>query len=317
MSLFRWWSSEDYLNREKFNLRGRIVLITGSSAGIGKETARDLALRGAIVIMANRNVEKTKQVIAQLFEEEGGSDKLTKERFVVRKLDLSELESVRTFANEIKKEFPVIDILINNAGYAYLGGFREKSADGFELTFQTNHLSHFLLTYLLIDNLLASPNHPRVIAVSSRAHWVISHNLDSLEPEYASSPFGGYKTYSFSKLCNVLFSKTLARKYEGQIWSCSLDPGIVSTEIWRYSFLTRSVSYLLYPFMKSEKQGAMTTIYCAVSDEARKQSGGFYENSRLVGDAKVCKDTKNEAKVWRESCRMLGITWDFPEKDAI
>ena len=312
MTSFLWQrSNEDYRDRGKYRLDGRVVLITGSSAGIGKETARDMALRGATVIMANRNLQKTEEVIAQLCQEEG--EKLAKEKFVVRKLDLSEFESVKIFANQIKSQFPVIDILINNAGYAFLGNFRERSVDGFELTLQTNHMSHFLLTFLLIDNILASPNCPRIINVSSRAHWVLSHDLDDLQPQYPNNAYGGYKAYSLSKLCNVLFTKTLSRKFEGKIRVYSLDPGIVSTEIWRYSSVMRGLHYLLYPIMKSEKQGALTTIYCAVSEDVIQHSGGFFENSRLVGHAKMCKDTKNEEKVWKETCRLLGVTWEFPE----
>ena len=128
-------SNEDYRDRGKYRLDGRVVLITGSSAGIGKETARDMALRGATVIMANRNLQKTEEVIAQLCQEEG--EKLAKEKFVVRKLDLSEFESVKLFANQIKSQFPVIDILINNAGQGDM--FRKEldlTVDGFERTFQ-------------------------------------------------------------------------------------------------------------------------------------------------------------------------------------
>ena len=151
----------DYLDREKYRLDGYVIVITGGSAGVGKEAARDLALRGAKVVMGNRDLEKSANVIAALRSEEG-EDKLPEDRLLARHLDLCDLASVRAFAEEVKKDFPVIDILINNAGK--MGGHREETDDGFESQFQTNHLGHFLLTHLLIDNILASERKPKVCA---------------------------------------------------------------------------------------------------------------------------------------------------------
>ena len=151
----------DYLDREKYRLDGYVIVITGGSAGVGKEAARDLALRGAKMVMGNRDLEKSADVIGTLRSQEG-EDKLPEDRILARHLDLCDLASVRAFAEEVKKEFPVIDILINNAGK--MGGHREETDDGFESQFQTNHLGHFLLTHLLIDNILASERKPKVCA---------------------------------------------------------------------------------------------------------------------------------------------------------
>ena len=305
MAFWRRISNDDYKDREKFRLDGRIVLVTGSSAGIGKETARDLALRGATIIMANRNIEKTEQVIAKLCEEEGGPEKLPKERFVVRKLDLSELESVRKFANEIKKEFPVIDILVNNAGQGDL--FRkevDQTVDGFERTFQVNHLSHFLLTYLLIDNVLASPNKPRIINVSSWGHTFYPMDFEDLD---CQKNFTGYRVYCVSKLANVLFTKSLARKYEGKLTTYTLHPGTVTTEIFRHSNILKGGVSLIKPFIKTEHDGALTTIYCAVSPQAGEENGLYYENSKVGKPSERAHDVTSQDKLWQMSCEMANI----------
>ena len=297
-----------YLDRETYHLNGRIVLITGASAGCGKETARDLALRGATIIMANRNLEKSRSVI-DTFREEEGYDKLPEERFVVKRLDLADLESVKQFAEEVKKEFPVIDILINNAGM--YDNVRQVTKDGYEAIFQTNHLGHFLLTYLLIENLLRSPNSPRIINVSSLGHKLASEKfLDDLQSE--AYKWDGFLSYCNTKLMNVLFTKKLAQMYLGKIRTYALHPGAVRTEIDRDSKLVQRIAKCMgfFGLLKTEKEGALTTIYCAVSRKAGQETGLYYADSCVKEPSKVAKNMDLREQLWKVSCELLDIQWD-------
>ena len=300
-------AKDAYLNRESYRLDGRIIIITGSSAGCGKETARDLALRGATIIMANRDLEKTNRVIATLREQEG-ADNLPEERFVVKKLDLCDLENVKQFAEEVKKEYPVIDILINNAGK--MGGPRQVTKDGFESQFQTNHLSHFLLTYLLIDNLLKSPNKPRVINLSSMAHDSGKASfIDDLQCE-KSYPSQGFGAYCNTKLMNILFTKSLAEKYSGKITAYAVHPGFVKSELARSSKFAQCF-YCCAGFMaKTERQGALTTIYCAVSHKAGDETGLYYADSKAKQPSKNARNMELAENLWKASCDLLKIKWE-------
>ena len=296
-----------YLDREKYNLKDRIVLITGSSAGCGKETARDLALRGATIIMANRDLEKTNRVIATLREQEG-AENLPEERFVVKKLDLCDLDNVKQFAEEVKNEYPVIDILINNAGK--MGGPRQVTQDGFESQFQTNHLGHFLLTHLLIDNIVNSTNKPKVINLSSSAHTNGKATfIDDLHSQnsYTQQGFG---TYCNTKLMNILFTKSLAAKYAGRLNAYAVHPGFVNSELGRSSKLAGWI-YFFTGFMgKTERQGALTTIYCAVSKKAEEETGSYYADSKVKEPSATAHDPELGQKLWERSCELLNIEWD-------
>ena len=246
------------MDREKFRLDGYIVLITGSSSGIGKETARDLALRGATIIMANRDLKKSERVVAQLRLEEG-EDKLPEDRFKIRRLDLVDFESVRAFAKTVCKEFPVIDILINNAGYAYYGGTQQFTKDGFEITFQTNHLGHFLLTSLIINNVLASERGPKIINISSVAHAGAEMDWNDLN---GCNNYGGFKAYAQSKLANVLFTKQLNELYRGRLNTYAVHPGLIATDIVRNdSFLYFGVKWFSWiPILINERQGKLLSV---------------------------------------------------------
>ena len=296
-----------YLDREAYPVAGRIILITGASAGVGKEAARDLALRGATIVMGNRDLEKSNRVIQALREEEG-NDKLPEGRIVVKRLDLADLESVRTFAEEIKREYPVIDVLINNAGK--MAGPRIVTKDGFESQFQTNHLGHFLLTHLLIDNIISSSNKPRIINLSSKAHESAKANfLEDLQCK-KSYPSQGFGAYCNTKLMNVLFTKSLAAKYAGKVNTYAVHPGFVKTELDRSSKISQCVYMLTGFFAKTEKQGALTTIYCTVSGKTSEETGLYYADSAVKEPTKIAKDPELAQKLWDASCELLNIKWE-------
>ena len=208
--------------RSKARLDGKTVVITGGNTGIGKETAIDLAGRNARVILACRSAEKGEKAAVEVREKSGNDD------VVFRQLDLASLTSVRQFAAKVLEEEPRIDILINNAGV--MACPHSKTEDGFEMQFGVNHLAHFLLTNLFLDRLKEAPS-ARIVNVSSLAHVMGSMNFDDLNWEKS---YDRWQAYGQSKLANILFTRSLAKRLEGtNVTVNSLHPGSIATELQR------------------------------------------------------------------------------------
>jgi len=213
--------------RSKALLKGKTVIITGANAGIGKETAVDLAKRNARVILACRSVEKGEKAAVEV-RERSGSDNI-----VFQQLDLASLTSVRQFAARILEEEPRLDILINNAGG--VGPPHMKTEDGFEMQFGVNHLGHFLLTNLLLDHLKQAPS-ARIVIVSSTAYKYARFDFDDLNLEKS---YDHFRTYANSKLANILFTHSLSKRLKGtNVTANVLHPGYVRTDITRHVFQT-------------------------------------------------------------------------------
>ena len=203
-------------------LDGKTVIITGANSGIGLETAVDLAKRNARVILACRSVERGEKAAVEVRKRSGNDN------VMFRQLDLASLDSVRKFVDKVLKEEPRIDILINNAGVLYLS--RTLTQDGFEMQFGVNHLGHFLLTNLLLDRIKEAPS-ARIVNVSSVAHAFGKIDFDNLNCEKAFSRWGAYGT---SKLANILFTRSLAKRLKGtNVTVNSLHPGTITTELSR------------------------------------------------------------------------------------
>nr|XP_019958729.1 PREDICTED: retinol dehydrogenase 12-like [Paralichthys olivaceus] len=220
------------------------------------------------------------------------------------KLDLADTKSIKEFAEAINKEEPKLNILINNAGVMVCP--YGQTADGFEMQIGVNHMGHFLLTHLLLD-LMKRSAPARIVTVSSMAHSWGAINLDDINSEKS---YNKAKAYSQSKLANVLFTHTLAKKLEGTgVTTYSLHPGVVQTDLWRHlsgpqQFIMRMVS----PFTKDSVQGAQTTIYCAVEPTLEKESGGYYSDCAPANCSAAGKDDDVAQKLWDLSCRLLSIT---------
>ena len=281
------------------SLKGKTVVITGGNTGIGKETAVDLAKRGARVIIGCRNMEKGKAALQEVQERSGSKD------VFLMKVDLASLDSVRKFADSILNSESRLDILINNAGV--MACDYQKTEDGFEMQFGTNHLGHFLLTMLLLDRLKRSAP-SRIINVSSSAHAMGSQkiNFDDIHFEKSYSAWGAYFN---SKLANVLFTRELSKRLEGtHVTANSLHPGAVSTDLQRHSVLS---STLVAPFrwylLKSAEQGAQTTIYCAVSEEMEGVSGRYLADCAIKEECKGAKDDDAARKLWDLSLKLVGL----------
>ncbi|KAG9345319.1 hypothetical protein JZ751_009865 [Albula glossodonta] len=283
--------------RSRARLDGKTVLITGANTGIGKETAKDMAQRGARVVMACRDLTRAEKAAADIRQATGNGN------VVVRHLDLASLYSVRQFAKEYLVTEERLDILINNAGVMMCPKWLTE--DGYETQLAVNHLGHFLLTNLLLPKLkLSSPS--RVVNVSSIAHRGGKIHFDDLC--FDKMPYNSLVSYRQSKLANVLFSRELAHRLRGTgVTSYSLHPGVIRTELSRHvetwfpmlKALLTAPSILL---MKTPWEGAQTSIYCAVTE-------GLEDNDcALKEPAPEGRDDLVAQRLWEVSARLVGYS---------
>ncbi|XP_017328387.1 retinol dehydrogenase 12 isoform X3 [Ictalurus punctatus] len=270
-------------------LDGKTVIITGANTGIGKETTRDLAKRGARIIMACRDTVKAEAALKEIVTESGNQN------VIIRKLDLADTKSIRAFAEVINNEEKQLHILINNAGVMMCP--YSKTADGFEMQFGVNHLGHFLLTLLLID-LLKKSAPSRIIILSSMAHSWGTIKLDDINSERS---YHSRRAYGQSKLANILCARSLAKRLKG----------IVRTELKRHMNLGLLCMWkMVRPFTKTSAQGAQTSIYCAVEPALDSHSGGYFSNCRPASCTRAARDDGTAQKLWDLSCQMLGVSWE-------
>lgn len=298
MQTIRSFFRANYSSEQR--LTGQTVLITGANTGIGKETAADLAKRGAKVIIACRDLQKAEAAVEEVIQRSNNQN------VVCMKLDLADTKSIREFAKAVNAAEPKLNILINNAGVMVCP--YGKTADGFEMQIGVNHMGHFLLTYLLLD-LIKRSAPSRIITVSSMAHSWGTINLEDINSEKG---YDKRRAYAQSKLANVLFTRALAKRLEGTgVTAYSLHPGVVQTDLWRHlngpqQFVMKMVS----PFTKTSAQGAQTTIYCAVEPTLENESGGYYSDCAPASCSAAGKDDELAQKLWELSCQMLAVQWD-------
>ena len=276
-----------------WKINDKTCLITGATSGIGKQTAIALARQGAKVIFTYRNEEKALETQKFITAETG-----TKSEMYY--CDFSSLNSIRSFAEKFKAEHQQLDVLINNAGI--WEPKRMLSADGIEMNFATNHLAPFLLTNLLLDLLVAS-NPARIINVASGAHKNVEINFDDLEMK---QNFGGFKAYSQSKLGNVLFTKSLARKLANKnVMVYCLHPGVVSTNI--FNNMGKFAASLMKLFLISPEKGAQTSIYLATVNEINSPSGSYFSRKKVVSSSRFSNSKEIADKLWDVSSKYVGL----------
>ncbi|CAH1246350.1 RDH14 [Branchiostoma lanceolatum] len=298
--LQKWWTGRFGYCQSQADMRGKTVIITGANTGIGKATALELARRHARVILACRNKNKAEAARDDIIKVTGNTD------VIVKEVDMSKLASVRTFAAEICKEEPQLDVLINNAGMA---GPSKKTLteDGLELTFATNHFSHFLLTNLLLD-LLKKSSPSRIVNVASMAHLWGRVDFDNL---CAEKWYNEGRAYCDSKLMNILFTRELNKRLAGTgVTVNALHPGTVRSELFRSTpwFVKVLFERILQPFLKTPYQGAQCSIYCAVSKEMAEVSGQYVCDCRIQDPYKPGMDDGAAKKLWEVSERLTGVT---------
>lgn len=276
------------------------VLITGGNAGIGKATAIGLAKQGHRIYIACRNASKGKKVIEEI-KSASGNDKI---KFL--SCDLASLESVRACAKSFQGQEKRLDILVNNAGL--IVNDLKHTKEGFELQFGVNHMGHFLLTTLLLDQLLAA-NKPRIVTVSSKAHYRCKDfDFDDLKGEKsAKNGYNSLDAYGQSKLANVLFTKELARRYPNITSNC-LHPGVVRTEIGNkdMSWYISLFWTLAKPFFISTEKGAETSIYLATAPEMEGNSGGYFDKKKELKPSRLGRDEYLAERLWAYSEAAVG-----------
>ncbi|XP_041453521.1 retinol dehydrogenase 12-like [Lytechinus variegatus] len=302
----RWHPGTRRVN-SRINLRGKTVLITGANAGIGRETAIDLASRGARVIMGCRNPTKAKVAIADVRK------RSSNENVIFKQIDLSDLNSVKKCAEKILKEEERLDVLINNAGLVSFSD-RGLTPEGYDITMATNHVGHFVLTLALI-NIIKKSAPSRVINVSSFGHLRIKQ-IDYTN--ISGKGVSGFNRYKQSKLANIHFTKVLARRLSGTgVTAYSVNPGTVYTNIWESSrvslkpglfrYILSLAMPLLRLFLLNEKDGAQTTIYCAVDESIAHLSGGYFTNCSLGKESKLAEDEQVAKQLWDITCKATGV----------
>ncbi|KAF5276018.1 hypothetical protein FQA39_LY00814 [Lamprigera yunnana] len=291
-------------------LDGKTAIVTGCNTGIGKIVVLDFYKRGARVIMACRNIEKANEAAEDIKVKCKNEEHLGE--IVVTELDLCSLDSVRKCALRLLETEERIDLLINNAGVMMCP--QSKTKEGFETQFGTNHLGHFLFTLMLLPRLIkSSPS--RIVNVSSAAYRRGRIDFDDLNFEKKS--YSALGAYANSKLSNILFSKELAsRLQESQVQSVtvySLHPGVITTDLGRHLDNTIFKGFrflwgmLFKPFMKSPEQGAQTTIHCAVSEEAGKETGLFYAECKVEKLKDMANNKEDAIKLWESSVKLVQL----------
>lgn len=301
------------------DLTGKRVLVTGGASGIGFEAAKALAEQGADVLIADWNDTLGPEAVSRIRQHCANAS------VAFRKIDLSQLAGIHTFAQSMLDEGRPLDILINNAGIQSIAE-RRVSADGFELTFAIGHIGHFLLTGLLLPLLEKAPA-ARVVTVSSMVHGRGWFDWDDLQIErgYASQ-----RAYNQTKLANLLFAQELQRKLTARgsaVRSIAVHPGVARTSIGanrrglgKFRLADHIVSFILSMVMpwlgQDSAAGALPTIYAAASPDA--VGGGFYgpdgfgEMKGFPAPARIkpsAKDSAAAARLWQVSEQLAGITY--------
>ena len=300
------------------DLSGKTVLITGGYSGIGQETARAMAAKGAHVILSGRDETKLADAAGAIAEETGATvDTLL--------CDLASLKNVRDAATEANERFDKLDLLINNAGI--MACPKDYTVDGFERQFGTNHLGHFLLTNLLVP-LLEKGTDARVVTLSSRAHFRGGVNFD--DPNYKTDrAYDIWERYGQSKSANALFALELDKRLAPKgIRAFSVHPGGIMTNLGRHlsdedvEALRKRLDDMAKlagegggPGWKTIPQGASTTCWAATSQEVLSHGGAYCEDchvaeedneSLVAGVRSWAKDPEAAARLWEMSEEMVG-----------
>ncbi|KAF5664672.1 WW domain-containing protein [Fusarium denticulatum] len=299
-------------------LAGKVIVITGTSSGLGVETARALSLTGAKLLLTARDLNKAKTALDGILEPG---------RIELVEMDNASLRSVRAAASAIlQKSNGQVNILINNAGIMALPKL-EYTKDGFEMQFGVNHLAHFLLFELLKPALLASASptfSSRVVNLSSSAHHVASIN-ESGDYNFEKTKYNEWVSYGQSKTANIYMANEIERRYGSRgLHATSLNPGGIATGLTQHvdpaMLQAMQQDEALFRTMKSPEQGAATTVWAAIGQEWEKKGGEYLADCGRTtrgndkheitgaGFAGHAYDPENEARLWNDSLKMVGLT---------
>jgi NAD(P)-dependent dehydrogenase (short-subunit alcohol dehydrogenase family) len=273
------------------------VLITGATRGIGHAAAIELARRGAEIALVGREPERVQETAREARASGGGAP--VHEHVT----DLMLMAEVRTLAAEVKNRYRRIDVLANNAGAIF--GSRDETSEGLERTFALNHLAPFLLTNLLRERLDGG----RVLTTASDAHQGGRLDLDDLQSQRS---YSAMRVYGTSKLCNILFTRELARRAPRLRANC-FHPGVVRTgfgknnnDIWRL------LTTLGGPFFRSPERGARSLVWLALSGEAAELTGAYIQDEKVVDPSAQARDEVLAEGLWERSEALAGLAAEAP-----
>lgn len=280
-------------------MQGKVVVVTGGTSGIGQVAAEQLASQGGRLVLVARDRARGEATLERL------RARGPRVSHRVHYADLSLIGDTRRVAAEIAAAEPRVDVLINNAGAMF--ATRQVTPDGLELTFALNHMSYFLLTEGLRERLrTAAP--ARVVNTASRAHRRARLDFDDLQ---SARDYGGLMVYSRSKLCNILYTRELARRWAGTgVTANSLHPGFVATRFGDasgglFSYVVRASKKV---FGLSPEKGAETLVFLASSPEVATISGGYFYRCHLATPTRAAQDDAAARRLWAETERLAGVT---------
>lgn len=281
-------------------MKGRTALVTGASSGIGLETARGLAARGARVVLLVRNRARGEAAMATIRSTVPGA------QLELVLADLYSLAEVRRAGAELRGRLDRLHVLVNNAGLIHTS--REITVDGFERTFALNHLAAFLLTYELRE-LLAASAPARIVTVSSFGHNFARVDWDDLP--YCARGYSETLVYGASKLCNIWFATESARRLAAHgVTSNALHPGAVASNFGASgSLLFRVGTRVARPFLLSSASGARTSIHLASAPEVAGLSGKYFVRRKEARPSRAARDAAKAGRLWVLSERLCGVTW--------
>ncbi|MFX1559275.1 MAG: SDR family oxidoreductase [Promethearchaeota archaeon] len=279
-------------------MKDKVVIVTGSNSGIGKETALALAEKGATVVTVVRNQELGKQACETIVTETGN------ESVDMMLCDLSSMSTIRKFAEEFKSKYDRLDVLINNAGAVF--SKRQVTSEGFECTLAVNYLAPFLLTHELLP-LLKTSAPSRVINLSSGLASRSELNLDDLQ---SKSGYKSRKVYGSAKLMIEMFTYEMARRLENTGVSVNaVLPGFVATNLGRSSgsLSSRIMFGMMKPFQLSPKEGAETSVYVASSPELDGVTGKCFRKCEVTTTSEISYDVEKQKLLWNKTTELLGL----------
>ena len=278
-------------------MRGKTVIITGATSGIGEVAAIHLAEQGARIVFTAREEKRGAVTMAKLQKANPGAE------HVLHMADLSLLSEQKRVAGLFAAE-PRIDVLVNNAGAMF--NRRSETKDGLEKTFTLNHMAYFTITNLLLDKLKSNPG-ARIVVVASNAHRGATLDFDDLQSHHG---YGGFKVYSKSKLCNILFTRALAKRLAGSgVTANCLHPGFVAT---RFGDQSGGVIQRLVKIAKpvgaiSSEEGANTIIYLSASPDVATVSGEYFYECKIATPTAEARNDEDAERLWQLSAGIAGL----------
>jgi NAD(P)-dependent dehydrogenase (short-subunit alcohol dehydrogenase family) len=293
-----------------WDVRGKIILVTGATSGIGLELSSVLARKGAHVVMVGRDRDRTESARTHVASSSGSSGSESG-NVTTLLCDFSSQTAIRRLAETFLARHNRLDVLVNNAGG--VNKKRRVTEDGIEATFAVNHLGYFLLTNLLQDRIVQSAP-SRIVTVASVGHRRGTLDFDDLELREGYSIL---RAYGRSKLANVLFASELARRLAGTgVTSNSIHPGAVSTRIWSGAPIwAKPLIQLFRPFFISAERGASYVAELVTRPDLSEVTGRYFEEAEMVSPAPLARDEALARRLWEVSASMVGLPALARERD--